>query len=171
MNMPTRLAWVNGLLKMKSTKPLLFPSDYDRSGMLRLPWLFWCVLVLQMRSFVSVMYAQAFDNVHPEKMSIFITLCSAIPALIVFGLFMNARRYWGWRVWCTGRWLLIIGQCLHLGSPFFLWLHGRTLTNWSVALFILDVLALWWLLFSQRLWACFTSEYGYPSFHYKNRIY
>ena len=158
-------------MKMKSTKPLLFPSDYDRSGMLKLPWLFWCVLLLQMRSFVSVMYAQAFDGIAPAEMSITVTLIPAIPALFVFGLFMRARRYWGWRLWCTGRWLLIICQCIQLGLPFFFWLQGRELTGWSVALLILDALALCWLLFSQRLWACFTSEYGYPSFHFKNRIY
>ncbi|POP42205.1 hypothetical protein CHU32_21410 [Superficieibacter electus] len=159
---------------MKSTKPLLFPSDYDDGGMLKLPWLFWGVLLLQLRTFSSVMHAIAFDGVHFSGGELWIALSPGIPALLVFVLFIRPRQpgpYQCWGLWCTGRWLLILGQCLHLCWPLFSWTQGEPVTVLSALFFIADGVALWWVKTSQRLWACFTAEYGYPIYHYKKRDY
>ncbi|UGS39522.1 DUF2919 family protein [Pseudocitrobacter corydidari] len=159
---------------MKNTKPLLFPSDYDGWGMLKLPWLFWGVLLLQLRTFAVVMHAVAFDNVHFSDGALFIALSPGIPAFLVFIFFIQPRQpgpYHWWGLWCTGRWLLILGGCLHLGWQFFSWIQSEPVAVMSVCFFIADSVALWWVINSQRLWACFTAEYGYPSFHYRKRDY
>lgn len=156
---------------MKSTKPLIFPSDYDALGRLQLPWLFWCVLLLQMRAFARALHAIAFENVHFEGLDLLYVVFPGIPALVVFALFSRVRRYWSWKLWCLGRWVLIFGQCLQLVWPLLHWFNGESITGWALAFFVINISALWWVCSSQRLWACFTSEYGYPSFHYKNIRY
>ncbi|CAH6659671.1 DUF2919 family protein [Pseudocitrobacter vendiensis] len=156
---------------MKSTKPLLFSSDYDETGKLKLPWLFWGVLLLQVRSLWLAMHSVAFEGRHFEGFDTFCALFPGIPALIVFAMVGRGRFYWCWSFWCSGRWILIFGQWLQPGWLLFNWLNGEPITAWSVVFFIANLLALYWVHTSQRLWACFTHEYGYSSFHYKNIHY
>lgn len=134
--------------------------------MLKLPWPFWGVLLLQLRPFATVMHAIAFDGVHFTDGDLLIALSPGMPAFLVFILLGKARQgpYQCRELWCTGRWLLILGQCLHLAWQVFSWIQLEPVTALAVLLFVTDSVALWWVKTSQRLWACFTVKYGYLSY-------
>ncbi|EMA2216879.1 DUF2919 family protein [Escherichia coli] len=109
---------------MKNSELFLLSSDYDQFDILKLPWLFWCVLLLQVRSFINALHIVAFDNVQFTSTYFVIFVCPEILALILFVLYSKARNFRSWKFWTLGRWLLIIGQCLHLGWSFFYYSKG-----------------------------------------------
>ncbi|WES67025.1 DUF2919 domain-containing protein [Superficieibacter sp. HKU1] len=149
---------------MKSTKPLLFPSDYDRHGLLKLPFLFWCVLVLQARTWVLFVMAGAsrgqgdtlLNLFYPDHDNFWLGLLPGMPAVTAF--LLAGRRQVFPRLWSALRWALILAQLSLLIWQPLLWYFGETVSGAGVALVVLDVYALWWLLASRRLRACFTLQ-------------
>lgn len=149
---------------MKSTKPLLFPSDYDRNGLLKLPFLFWCVLVLQARTWVLFVMAGAsrgqgdtlLNLFYPDHDNFWWGLLPGVPAVVAF-LFTGRRQAFP-RLWAALRWVLILAQMTLLLWQPVLWYFGETVSGTGLALVVLDIYALWWLLTSRRLRACFTRQ-------------
>ncbi|MFS2222139.1 DUF2919 domain-containing protein [Pantoea sp. B65] len=138
------------------------PDDYDHKGQLRLPVTFWIILLLQARTWLLFVMAgasrqqgsQLLELFYPDTRSFWIGMASGVPAAI--GLLLTGYRQRLPRLWQSWRWVL----CLDLLAM--LLLQGLTL--WCgdeafsplVLLFVLfDLLALGYVLFSQRLRHCF----------------
>ncbi len=137
-------------------------SDYNSHGWLRLPPLFWAVLVLQARTWVLLVLAGASRQqgetllalFYPDRTAFWLGLLAGIPAALAF--LLSGRRQRFPRLWRGWRRVLIVTQSLL--SLWQLWLlaQGEAETVTALALLIVDLLALWWLLVSRRLRACFT---------------
>lgn len=56
------------------------------------------------------------------------------------------------------RWLLIASQALLLAWQPWLWFTGEAPSMLTIALLAADIYALWWLITSRRLHACFRLE-------------
>ncbi len=75
---------------MKSTE--IHPADYDAQGRVRLPFLFWCVLLLQARTWVLFVMAGAsrgqgdtlLNLFYPDHDAFWIGLLPGIPAVLAF---------------------------------------------------------------------------------------
>ena len=147
---------------MKSTEFL--PSDYDQHGRLRLPFLFWLVLLLQARTWVLFVAAAAsrqqgdalLSLFYPDSDNFWLGLLPGIPAVAAF--LLSGRRQQLPRLWSALRWPLCIAQLLLLLWQPALWLTGEPLSGIGLLLVIIDAFALWWLLCDRRLRACFLSE-------------
>lgn len=144
---------------MKNTD--FYPDDYDNLGRLRLPVLFWCILLLQARTWVLFVMAAAsrqqgdtlLNLFYPDHDMFWLGLLPGIPAVAAF--LLSGRRHFYSRLWGLMRWLLVVAQAaLMLWQPL-LWLAGDPLSGIGVTLVMLDGFALWWLLSSRRLRACF----------------
>lgn len=144
---------------MKSTD--FFPSDYDSHGRLRLPFLFWCLLLLQARTWVLFVIAGASREqggallglFYPDHDNFWLSLVPGLPAVLAF--LMSGRRQHFPRLWRALYPLLLIAQCgLLLWQPW-LWLQGEAVSGVSLSLLVVDLFALWWLLVNPRLRACF----------------
>lgn len=141
---------------------MYFPSDYDRNGLLKLPFLFWCVLVLQARTWVLFIMAGAsrgqgdtlLNLFYPDHDNFWWGLLPGVPAVIAF-LFTGRRQAFP-LLWAALRWVLILAQMTLLLWQPVLWYFGETVSGTGLALVVLDIYALWWLLTSRRLRACFT---------------
>lgn len=140
------------------------PSDYDSHGRLRLPVLFWGILLLQARTWVLFVMAGAsrqqgdtlLNLFYPDHDNFWLGLLPGIPAVLAF--LLSGRRHQFPRLWRGIHGLLIIAQlALLLWQPL-LWWQGDTLSGVGLTLVILDGFALWWLLSSRRLRACFTAN-------------
>ena len=91
---------------MKSTE--FSPADYDPQGRLRLPFLFWCLLLLQARTWVLFLMAGAsrdqgdalLNLFYPDHSLFWIGLLPGVPAVLAF--LLSGRRHVYPRVW---RWL------------------------------------------------------------------
>ncbi|NUU68635.1 DUF2919 domain-containing protein [Enterobacteriaceae bacterium BIT-l23] len=139
-------------------------SDYNSQGWLRLPPLFWVVLVLQARTWVLLVLAGASRQqgetllalFYPDRTAFWLGLLAGIPAALAF--LLSGRRHRFVRLWRGWRWVLIVAQ-LAL-SLWQLWMlaQGEAETVTALALLIVDLLALWWLLVSHRLRACFEQD-------------
>jgi hypothetical protein len=139
-------------------------SDYNSRGWLRLPPLFWVVLVLQARTWVLLVLAGASRQqgetllalFYPDRTAFWLGLLAGIPAALAF--LLSGRRHRFVRLWRWWRWVLIVAQ-LAL-SLWQLWMlaQGEAETVTALALLIVDLLALWWLLVSHRLRACFEHD-------------
>ncbi|KAA0513327.1 DUF2919 domain-containing protein [Enterobacter vonholyi] len=147
---------------MKSTE--IHPADYDAQGRVRLPFLFWCVLLLQARTWVLFVMAAAsrgqgdtlLNLFYPDHDAFWIGLLPGIPAVLAF--LVSGRRHLIPRFWRTLRWLLILAQtALLLWQPV-LWWYGEPLTGTGVALVVADIVALLWLMTNPRLRACFAPQ-------------
>jgi len=149
---------------MKSTKPLFYPADYDRNGLLKLPFLFWCVLLLQARTWVLFVMAGAsreqgdtlLNLFYPDHDNFWWGLLPGIPAVATF-LFIGRRQTFP-RLWSALRWVLILAQTSLLIWQPLLWYFDEMVTGTGLTLVILDVYALWWLLADLRLRACFRPQ-------------
>lgn len=144
---------------MKSTD--FSAADFDSQGRLRLPFLFWCLLLLQARTWVLFLMAGAsrdqgdvlLNLFYPDHSLFWIGLLPGVPAVLAF--LLSGRRHVYPRVW---RWLragLVVAQLILLCWQPWLWLNGEPLSGIGLSLFLLDVFALWWLLTNSRLRACF----------------
>lgn len=140
------------------------PSDYDSHGRLRLPVLFWGILLLQARTWVLFVMAGAsrqqgdtlLSLFYPDHDNFWLGLLPGIPAVLAF--LLSGRRHQFPRLWRGIHGLLIIAQlALLLWQPL-LWWQGDVLSGVGLTLVILDGFALWWLLSSRRLRACFTAN-------------
>lgn len=146
---------------MKSTEFL--PADYDQHGRLRLPVLFWLILLLQARTWVLFAIAAASRQqgdallalFYPDSDGFWLGLLPGIPAVMAF--FLSGRRQQFPRLWRALRWLLVAAQALLLVWQPALWLAGEPLSATGLLLTIADAFAFWWLLADGRLRACFSS--------------
>ncbi|WP_370967501.1 DUF2919 domain-containing protein [Enterobacter wuhouensis] len=147
---------------MKSTE--IHPADYDAQGRVRLPFLFWCVLLLQARTWVLFVMAGAsrgqgdtlLNLFYPDHDAFWIGLLPGIPAVLAF--LVSGRRHLIPRFWAALRWLLILAQIALLFWQPVLWWRGEPLTGIGIALVVADIVALLWLLTNPRLRACFTHQ-------------
>ncbi|MRS14752.1 DUF2919 family protein [Enterobacteriaceae bacterium RIT691] len=143
-------------------KNIDFPlSVYDPHGRLKLPFLFWCVLLLQARTWVLFVMAAASRQqgdtlltlFYPDHDNFWLGLLPGIPAVIAF--LISGRRDKLPRCWALIRWGLIVAQLILLLWQPLLWLQGDELSGPGVTLVVLDAFALCWLLTNRRLRACF----------------
>lgn len=75
---------------MKSTE--FHPADYDGHGRLRLPFLFWCVLLLQARTWVLFVIAGSsreqgntlLNLFYPDHNAFWLGLLPGVPAVVAF---------------------------------------------------------------------------------------
>lgn len=147
---------------MKSTE--IHPADYDAQGRVRLPFLFWCVLLLQARTWVLFVMAGAsrgqgdtlLNLFYPDHDAFWIGLLPGIPAVLAF--LVSGRRHLIPRFWGALRWLLILAQIALLFWQPVLWWYGELLTGIGIALVVADIVALLWLLTNPRLHACFRHQ-------------
>ena len=147
---------------MKSTE--IHPADYDAQGRVRLPFLFWCVLLLQARTWVLFVMAAAsrgqgdtlLNLFYPDHDAFWLGLLPGIPAVLAF--LVSGRRHMIPRFWGALRWLLILAQIALLFWQPVLWWLGEPLSGIGIALVVADIVALLWLLTNPRLRACFTQE-------------
>ena len=137
------------------------PSAYDAHGRLKLPFLFWCILLLQARTWVLFVMAgasrQQGDSLltlfYPDHDNFWLGLLPGLPAVVAF--LICGRRDKLPRVWALMRWLLLLAQFVLLLWQPALWLQGEPLSGVGVTLVALDAFALFWLLSNLRFRACF----------------
>jgi hypothetical protein len=147
---------------MKSIE--FYPGDYDGNGRLRLPFMFWCVLLLQARTWVLFVMAGAsrgqgdtlLSIFYPDHDAFWLGLLPGVPAVLAF--LCSGRRHLIPRLWAALRWLLIVAQLALLCWQPVLWLYGEPLSGIGIALVVADIVALLWLLTNPRLRACFAQE-------------
>lgn len=147
---------------MKNTD--IHPADYDAQGRVRLPFLFWCVLLLQARTWVLFVMAGASRGqgdtlltlFYPDHNAFWWGLLPGVPAVLAF--LCSGRRHMIPRLWGALRGLLILAQIALLCWQPVLWLSGEPLTGMGIALVVADIVALMWLLTNPRPRACFTPE-------------
>jgi len=138
------------------------PSAYDGHGRLRLPFLFWCVLLLQARTWVLFVMAGAsrqqgdtlLNLFYPDHDNFWLGLLPGVPAVVTF--LLSGRRHQSPRLWAAMRWVLIAAQLVLLVWQPLLWLQGEPLSGIGLTLVVMDIFALWWLLSNRRLRACFS---------------
>ena len=146
---------------MKNTD--IHPADYDAQGRVRLPFLFWCVLLLQARTWVLFIMAGAsrqqgdvlLNLFYPDHDNFWLGLLPGIPAVLAFIVSGQRQRFP--RLWPLMRWLLVLSQTLLLWQPL-LWLSGESPSMLTISLLVADLYAFWWLLASRRLKACFQED-------------
>ncbi|MFU0913396.1 DUF2919 domain-containing protein [Kluyvera intermedia] len=137
------------------------PDDFDPQGRLRLPFLFWCLLLLQARTWVLFLMAGAsrdqgdalLNLFYPDHSLFWIGLLPGVPA--VFAFLLSGRRQIYPRIWRLLRPVLILSQLVLLGWQPWLWFTGEPLSGIGLSLFLVDIFALWWLTTNLRLRACF----------------
>ena len=147
---------------MKSTE--FHPADYDAHGRLRLPFLFWCVLLLQARTWVLFVIAGSSREqgntllilFYPDPDAFWLGLLPGVPAVLAF--LLSGRRFAFPVLWHRLRGLLILAQLALLCWQPVMWLAGDPLNGVGLALLVADIVALIWLLTNQRLRACFSLE-------------
>ena len=96
---------------MKNTE--FIPADFDTHGRLRLPFLFWCVLLLQARTWVLFLMAGAsrqqgdalLNLFYPDHDNFWLGLLPGIPAVLAFLISGHRQRFP--RLWPMMRWLLV----------------------------------------------------------------
>ncbi|WP_436893090.1 DUF2919 domain-containing protein [Siccibacter turicensis] len=143
---------------------MYLPSDYDDAGRLKVPMLFWAVLVLQARTWVLFVIAGASREqgstllalFYPDRDAFWPGLCVGLPAALAF-LLSGKRHQWP-RLWKAWRGVLVATQLWLILWQALLWWQGEAVTGMTLALLIADLYALWWLLTSPRLRACFHGE-------------
>lgn len=137
------------------------PDDFDPQGRLRLPFLFWCLLLLQARTWVLFLMAGAsrdqgdalLNLFYPDNSLFWIGLLPGVPA--VFAFLLSGRRQVYPRIWRLLRPVLILSQLVLLGWQPWLWFTGEPLSGIGLSLFLVDIFVLWWLTTNLRLRACF----------------
>jgi hypothetical protein len=138
------------------------PSDYDAHGNLKTPFLFWCILLLQARTwFVLVLAAasrQQGDAIlgvfYPDRDNFWFGLLPGVPAALAF--MISGRRHLYPRLWAAWRWVLLAAQGALLILQLLLLGQGEELTGVTLALLSADIFALWWLFTSRRIRDYFT---------------
>ncbi|WP_435927358.1 DUF2919 domain-containing protein [Dryocola sp. BD613] len=133
------------------------PSDYDVHGNLKTPFLFWCILLFQARTWFLLVLAGASRQqgdallglFYPDRDSFWLGLLPGIPAALAFVL--SGRRHLWPRVWAAWRWVLIGTQAAVLAWQIGAICQGEELTGVTLALLTGDIFALWWLFTSRRL--------------------
>lgn len=143
---------------------MFLPSDYDSRGALKLPALFWGVLLLQARTWVLFVLAGASREqgdallglFYPDRAAFWLGLATGIPAALAFVL--SGRRQTFPRLWRAWRYVLIAVQGWLLAGQIFMLISGEGQSETAIALLAADLFALWWLATNPRLRACFRPE-------------
>ncbi|ELZ8932321.1 DUF2919 domain-containing protein [Cronobacter dublinensis] len=139
---------------------MFLPSDYDNRGWLKLPALFWAVLLLQARTWALFVLAGASRGqgeallglFYPDRQSFWLGLAAGMPAMLTF--LLSGRRHDYPRLWRYARYVLMLTQALMLASQaLLLWRDAPG--GIALALLALDAWALWLLASHRRLRVCF----------------
>lgn len=142
------------------------PDEYDAKGQLRLPFLFWLILLLQARTWLLLVMAGASRQqgndllalFYPDRQSFWIGLALGIPAAI--GLLLTGYRQRWPRLWQRWRLVLIASFLISLLSQGYgLWQFAFPDSPLPLLLTLFDLLALVWLQAHQRLRDCFLPEH------------
>ncbi|WHS99896.1 MAG: Inner membrane protein YfeZ [Pantoea stewartii] len=138
------------------------PEEYDDKGQLRLPFLFWLILLLQSRTWWLLVMAGASRQqgndllalFYPDRQGFWSGLVLGLPALS--GLLLTGYRSRLPRVWRSWRLVLLVSLGANLLWQSVQLVQTDLLSSPLPLLFTLfDLLALLWLLISVRLRACF----------------
>ena len=143
---------------------MFLPSDYDSFGRLKLPLLFWGVLILQARTWVLFVIAGASREqgsalltlFYPDRDTFWPGLLVGLPAAVAFML--SGRRHLWPRLWQAWRGVLVATQLILIFWQALLWWQGEAITGVTLALLVADIYALWWMLSSRRLRGCFQPD-------------
>ncbi|HEY1847180.1 MAG TPA: DUF2919 domain-containing protein [Buttiauxella sp.] len=133
------------------------PSDYDVHGNLKTPFLFWCILLFQARTWFLLALAgasrQQGDTLlglfYPDRDNFWLGLLPGIPAALAFVI--SGRRHLWPRLWSAWRWVLTGAQAAVLAWQLVILWQGETFTGITLAVLMGDVFALWWLATNRRL--------------------
>lgn len=142
------------------------PEEYDAKGQLRLPFLFWLILLLQARTWLILLMAGASRQqgndllalFYPDRQSFWLGLALGIPAAI--GLLLTGYRQRWPRLWQSWRLVLSLSLLINL-----LWQGNNLLQGampdspFPLLLTLFDLLALYWLQTHRRLCDCFLPEH------------
>jgi len=141
------------------------PDDYDARGQLRLPLVFWAILLLQARTWVLFVMAGAsrqqgtalLELFYPDTQAVWLGIGLGVPAAA--GLLLTGYRQRFPRLWQTWRWVLIatLGMMLILQGRL-LWQQDAQTSPLVLLVSLLDVLALMLLLCYRRLRDCFDPQ-------------
>lgn len=143
---------------------MLIPSDYDAHGRVKIPLLFWGVLLLQARTWVLFVIAGASREqgnalltlFYPDRDAFWPGMIAGLPAVAAF--ILSGRRHLHSRLWSAWRWVLVLTQIALIIWQALTWWQGEVITSTTLTLLIIDFYALWWMLSSRSLRACFNSE-------------
>lgn len=142
------------------------PDDYDAKGQLRLPFLFWPILLLLARTWLLLVMAGASRQqgndllglFYPDRQTFWLGLALGAPALI--GLLLTGYRARWPRLWQAWRWVLVLSLAINLAWQGMAFVSGDLLASpWPLLLTLFDGLALLWLLVNARLRDCFLPEH------------
>ncbi|WP_156102781.1 DUF2919 domain-containing protein [Pantoea rwandensis] len=142
------------------------PDEYDAKGQLRLPFLFWLILLLQARTWLLLVMAGASRQqgndllalFYPDRQSFWIGLALGIPAAA--GLLLTGYRQRWPRLWQSWRQVLSVSLLISLLSQGYGLVQGAFPDSpWPLLLTLFDLLALIWLQTHQRLRDCFLPEH------------
>lgn len=133
------------------------PSDYDVHGNLKTPFLFWCILLFQARTWFLLVLAGASRQqgdallglFYPDRDNFWLGLLPGVPAALAF--IISGRRHLWPGLWSAWRWVLIAAQVAMLVWQIVAIRQGEELTGVTLVLLTGDVFALWWLATNRRL--------------------
>jgi len=151
-----------------NTKPLpdYLPDDYDAKGQLRLPFLFWLILLLQARTWLMLVMAGASRQqgndllalFYPDRQAFWSGLALGLPALA--GLLLTGYRARLPRLWQHWRSVLALSLLVNLLWQGIQFLQGDLLSSpLPLTLTLFDLLALIWLQVSHRCRDCFLPKH------------
>ncbi|MGK3125812.1 DUF2919 domain-containing protein [Candidatus Pantoea formicae] len=142
------------------------PEEYDAKGQLRLPFLFWLILILQARTWLLLVMAGASRQqgndllalFYPDRQSFWLGLALGIPAAL--GLLLTGYRQRWPRLWQSWRHVLSVSLLINLLWQGYGLLQGAFPDSpLPLLLMLFDLLALVWLQTHQRLRDCFLPEH------------
>lgn len=142
------------------------PEEYDAKGQLRLPFLFWLILLLQARTWLLLVMAGASRQqgndllalFYPDRQSFWLGLALGIPSAM--GLVLTGYRQRWPRLWQSWRWVLSLSLLINLlWQGVNLWQGEMPDSPFPLLLTLFDLLALYWLQTYRRLRDCFLPEH------------
>lgn len=142
------------------------PDEYDGKGQLRLPFLFWLILLLLARTWLLLVMAGASRQqgsdllalFYPDRQAFWIGLVSGAPAL--FDMLLTGYRARWPRIWQYGHSVLVLSLLVNLLLQGVQFAQSDLLRSpLPLLLAGFDLLALLWLQFNTRLRDCFLPEY------------
>ncbi|MGL5759206.1 DUF2919 domain-containing protein [Plesiomonas sp.] len=147
-------------------QPHYHPDEYDNHGQLRLPWLFWAILILQAKTWVLFIIAGASRETGDTLLKLFYPsiddfwfgMSLGLPAVTLFFL-AGHRKNWP-KVWPLSRFLLplmLLGDVLMLFKQAITKPADFALPN--AALLMITVWALLYVVRSKRLAAVFKPQH------------
>ncbi|KGD72438.1 membrane protein [Tatumella morbirosei] len=141
------------------------PENYDSKGQLKLPFLFWLILILQARTWIVLVIAGAsrqqgetlLSLFYPDRQGFYPGLALGLIAVAAF--LLSGYRQRMMRLWSAWRWVLVAGSLITFGWQLtqlnYVLLEQSPL---PVILLIFDLLSAYWLLANHRLRDCFIPD-------------